>query len=221
MSIEENIEEIRTQLPKNVTLIAVSKTRSLEEIKEAYSVGIRDFGENKVQELMNKIENADFQANWHLVGHLQTNKVKYIVGKVELIHSLDSIKLLNEIERVYSNKSLTAKVLIQINIGEEESKTGIYLNELESLILACENCKNVKVMGLMSVIPKGSDESCKCYFKKMRKIFLDLKERKFSNIEMKYLSMGMTHDYKIALSEGSNMIRVGEGIFGKREYNIK
>lgn len=221
MSIKENIEEVKTHLPKEVTLIAVSKTRTLEEIKEAYSIGIRDFGENKVQELMDKIENADFEAKWHLIGHLQTNKVKYIVGKVELIHSLDSIKLLNEIERVYAAKSLIAKTLIQINIGEEESKTGISLNELESLVQACEKCKNVKVMGIMSVIPKGDEESCRIYFKKMRKIFLEFKDRKFYNIEMKYLSMGMTHDYGFAVSEGSNMVRIGEGIFGERKYNIK
>ncbi|MDP4177022.1 MAG: YggS family pyridoxal phosphate-dependent enzyme [Bacillota bacterium] len=221
MSIKEKVEEIQTNLPKNVTLIAVSKTRTLDEIKEVYNAGIRIFGENKVQELIDKIENADFEAEWHLIGHLQTNKVKYIAGKVELIHSLDSIKLLNEIEKVYSKKSLTAKVLIQINIGEEESKTGINLSELESIVQASEDCKNVKVMGLMAVIPQGNKAECRYYFSKMNKIFLELKERKFNNIEMKYLSMGMTNDYKYAVSEGSNMVRIGEGIFGKRFYNIK
>lgn len=221
MSIKERIEGIQAGLPKNVTLIAVSKTRSLDEIKEVYNAGIRVFGENKVQELIDKIENADFEAEWHLIGHLQTNKVKYIAGKVELIHSLDSIKLLNEIEKVYSKKSLTAKVLIQINIGNEESKTGINISELESIVQASENCKNVKVMGLMSVIPQGNEADCRYYFSKMNKVFLELKERKLNNVEMKYLSMGMTNDYKYAVSEGSNMVRIGEGIFGKRFYNIK
>ena len=157
---------------------------------------------------------------WHLIGHLQRNKVKYIAGRVQLIHSLDSLRLLEEIEKQYKSKDIIAQVLIEINIGKEENKSGIFLEDLEELIEACESCSNVKVKGLMTVIPKGNDESCREYFKEMKTTFDNLKERKFKNIEMKYLSMGMTGDYKIAIEQGSNMVRIGEGIFGKRNYNL-
>ncbi|MCM8711012.1 YggS family pyridoxal phosphate-dependent enzyme [Clostridium sp. SYSU_GA19001] len=216
MSIKENINRIKLGLPGEVTLIAVSKTKGIDAIKEAYDAGIRDFGENKVQELMAKIEYLPSDIRWHLIGHLQRNKVKYIVDKVTLIHSLDSIRLLEEIERQYGIKNCIANTLIQINIGEEESKTGVSLQDFESLVSACELCRHVKVKGLMAIIPKGDEESCRKYFKKMKDIWDSLKERNYKNIEMKYLSMGMTEDYEIAVSEGSNMIRVGTGIFGVR-----
>ncbi|WP_010237259.1 YggS family pyridoxal phosphate-dependent enzyme [Clostridium arbusti] len=219
MSIVENICKIKTQLPKNATLIAVSKTRKVEEIREAYNEGMRDFGENKVQELVEKVDCFDSSVRWHLIGHLQTNKVKYIVGKVHLIHSLDSIKLLKEIEKRYGASNLVAKVLVQINIGKEESKTGIFKEQLNDILEACENCNNVKVKGLMAVIPKGSEEECKKYFREMKDIWEKTKRKEYKNISMDYLSMGMTHDYKIALNEGSNMVRIGEGIFGERDYN--
>lgn len=221
MSISENIIKICGSIPQNVTLVAVSKTRSVEEIREAYMAGVRDFGENKVQELMSKIDEFGNDVNWHLIGHLQRNKVKYIVGKVHLIHSLDSIRLLEEIEKQYSLNNLIANTLIEVNIGVEESKSGIMVSELESLIKECEKCNNVKVRGLMAVIPKGDDETCKMYFSDMKKLWDKLQKMKFNNIEMQYLSMGMTGDYKMALREGSNMIRIGEGIFGKRIYNNK
>jgi hypothetical protein len=217
LSIKENIDQIKSKISKDTVLIAVSKTRSIEEIKEAYDCGIRDFGENKVQELIGKIDSLPNDINWHLIGHLQTNKVKYIVGKVSLIHSLDSIKLLYEIEKQYKNKNCIANVLIQVNIGREESKTGILLEDLEELLLSCEKCSNVKIWGLMAIIPKGSQESCSMYFKKMKKLWDDISLRKFKNIKMKYLSMGMTGDYEIAIKEGSNMIRIGTGIFGPRK----
>lgn len=219
LSIEENICNIKMQLPKDVTLIAVSKTRTVEEIREAYDQGIRDFGENKVQELMEKIDSFDSSVRWHLIGHLQTNKVKYIVDKIHLIHSVDSIKLLNEIEKRYGANKSIANILIQINIGREESKTGILKEDLFDILKVCEECNNLKVKGLMAVIPKGSEEECKKYFKEMRNIWNSIKEKNYKNISMDYLSMGMTHDYKFALEEGSNMVRVGEGIFGKRNYN--
>jgi hypothetical protein len=156
---------------------------------------------------------------WHLIGHLQRNKVKYIVGKVYLIHSLDSIRLLKEIEKKYKEEDKVAKVLIQINIGEDKNKYGIRVEEIENMIKACEECSNVKVQGLMTILPMEDDESCRRYFKQMKQIFDDLKSRSFKNIEMKYLSMGMSGDYEIAVEEGSNMVRIGQGIFGKRDYN--
>ncbi|MFL0246733.1 YggS family pyridoxal phosphate-dependent enzyme [Candidatus Clostridium stratigraminis] len=220
MSIEENINIIKQDLAKDTTLIAVSKTKPFEAIIEAYKSGCRDFGENKVQELAQKIDTLPKDIKWHLIGHLQRNKVKYIVGKVHLIHSLDSIKLLEEIERLYSSKDCLANTLIQINIGRENSKTGILIEDLEELLKKCELCNNVKVKGLMAVIPIGSEEKCRDYFREMKTIWDQLRNRNFRNISMEYLSMGMTHDYKIAVEEGSNMVRVGTGIFGERNYTI-
>lgn len=219
MSIISNLENVRKKIPKGVTLVAVSKTKPVEDIKEAYEQGIRDFGENKVQELMDKYDKVGEGIRWHLIGHLQVNKVKYIVGKVFLIHSLDSVKLLKEIEKRYSKAELTADVLIEINIGREENKTGILEEDLNELLGECQKCKNVKVKGLMAIIPIGNENNNRCYFRKMKKIFDDLKSKNLKNIEMEYLSMGMTHDYEIAISEGANIVRVGEGIFGKRNYN--
>lgn len=220
MSIKENIDNIVKELPDNVKLLAVSKTRSLEEMEEAYDYGLREFAENKVQELVRKEESFHKDVKWHLIGKLQTNKVKYIVGKVDLIHSLSSVKLLNKIEDLYSREDLTANTLIQINIGREESKSGVLLEDLEELIENVEKCNNVKVKGVMVIIPKGDEESNRNYFRKTHEIFSDLGKREFKNITMEILSMGMTHDYKIAVEEGSNMVRVGTGIFGERNYNI-
>jgi pyridoxal phosphate enzyme (YggS family) len=219
LSISKNIIMLKEKLPEDVTLIAVSKTRSVSEINEAVEAGIHDFGENKVQELIDKIDCFGSSIRWHLIGHLQTNKVKYIVGKVYLIHSLDSVKLLKEIEKRYGSNNLIANVLIEINIGMEEAKTGICLQELPELLEEIEKCKYVKAKGIMAVIPKGNYEENCSYFKKVKNIWQQLKDNKYTNISMEYLSMGMTHDYKAALSEGSNMIRIGEGIFGTRNYN--
>lgn len=220
MSIKQNIETIENNLPKSVKLLAVSKTRTIEEMEEAYDFGLRDFAENKVQELVRKEELFHKDVRWHLIGNLQTNKVKYIVGKVHLIHSLSSIKLLEKIEELFGKSNVIANTLIQINIGREESKTGVLLENLEELIERIEKCKFVKVRGIMVIIPKGNDESNRYYFKQTYDIFSKLKERSFNNINMEILSMGMTHDYKIAIEEGSNMIRIGTGIFGERNYNI-
>lgn len=219
MTLKDNIENLLKSIPSDVQLIAASKTRTAEEIDAAYRCGVRIFGENKVQELMDKFEKVKEPITWHLIGHLQSNKVKYIVGKVDLIHSLDSIKLLNEIEKKYSSSSLIANCLIQINIGKESSKDGIMVEELETLLNACENCNNVKVKGLMAIVPKGTEKEVRYYFKEMKKIFKNLKLKNFKNIKMEYLSMGMSSDYKTAIEEGSNMIRCGEKLFGKRIYN--
>ncbi|MFA9399435.1 MAG: YggS family pyridoxal phosphate-dependent enzyme, partial [Clostridiaceae bacterium] len=173
MSIQNNIDALKKDMPSNVNLIAVSKTKPMEDISEAYSVGIRDFGENKVQEMINKYDNLDKDIRWHFIGHLQRNKVKYLVSKVYLIHSLDSIELLKEIEKQYGKKGDVAKTLIQINIGDEKSKTGIKLNELDLLLKEVEKSNCVKVMGLMAIIPKGDENSCREYFRKMKNLFND------------------------------------------------
>lgn len=219
MSIKENIEKIKEEIKDDVKLLVVSKTRSLEEMEEAYEIGERDFAENKVQELVFKEENFHKDVRWHLIGKLQTNKVKYIVGKTSLIHSLSSIKLLQMIEKKFGEANEIANVLIQINIGREEAKSGIFEEELEGLIQEVEKCHFVKVKGIMVIIPKGDEESNRMYFRKTKQIFDDLKSKKFKNIVMETLSMGMTHDYKIAIEEGANTIRVGTGIFGERDYS--
>lgn len=216
MSIAEQINNINYEIGDKVTLIAVSKTKPLKDLEEAYDAGTRDFGENKVQELCMKEENLPKDIRWHLLGHLQTNKIKYIIGKVFLIHSLDSIKLLRALDEKYNRANLEVNTLVQINIGKEESKTGIYEEELEEFLEEVEKCTNVKVQGIMVIIPKGDESNNRHYFRKTKNIYEQLKDKNYNNIEMKYLSMGMTNDYKYAVEEGSNMIRVGQGIFGKR-----
>lgn len=218
MEIKENIEYLKKIIPNDVLLLAVSKTKPLECLEEAYKCGIRDFGENKVQELIDKYENFHNDVRWHLIGHLQTNKVKYLVGKVFLIHSLDSINLLNVIEKVFGKADLTAEALIQINIGREESKTGILEEDIEEFLQEIEKCKHVSIKGIMVIIPQGDEESNRNYFRKTKQIFEDLSKREFKNINMQILSMGMTHDYKTAIEEGSTLVRIGTGIFGKRNY---
>lgn len=220
MSISDNIENLKKEIPKSVMLLAVSKTKPLEYLEEAYEAGMRDFGENKVQEMLKKQESFHDDVRWHLIGKLQTNKVKYIVGKVYLIHSLSSIKLLQKIENEFGKSNETANVLIQINIGREESKSGVFIEELENLIVEIEKCKYVKAKGIMVIIPKGNEEENRKYFRETKAIFDDLKARNFTNITMDILSMGMTNDYKTAIEEGSTLVRIGEGIFGKRIYNL-
>ncbi|MBW6410915.1 YggS family pyridoxal phosphate-dependent enzyme [Clostridium weizhouense] len=220
MSIKENINKLRFEIPEGVDLLAVSKTKPIEDLEEAYQAGIRDFGENKVQELLSKEEEFHKDVRWHLIGKLQTNKVKYLVDKVYLIHSLSSLKLLKEVERVFRNADKIANTLIQINIGREESKSGILEEELFDLINEVEKCNHVFVKGIMVIIPKGNDEDNRKYFRRTKKIFDDLKQKDYKNIKMEILSMGMTHDFKVAIEEGSTLVRVGQGVFGERDYNI-
>jgi pyridoxal phosphate enzyme (YggS family) len=219
MNIHDNLENVKSKIPEEVTLIAVTKTRNIDEMKVVYESGLRDFGENKVQELVEKYDAFPKDLRWHLIGKLQRNKVKYIAGKVYLIHSLDNVKLLQEIEKQFSKINKVAQVLIEINIGREDTKSGILLEELDELLNMIEECNNVRVRGLMAIIPKGDEESCRKYFREMKSIWDELKNNKYKNISMDYLSMGMTNDFVFAIQEGSNMVRVGEGIFGKRNYN--
>ena len=208
ISIKDKIKGYLDEIPEGVKLLAVSKTKPISDILEAYDAGIRDFGENKVQELLSKKDELPNDIRWHLIGKLQTNKVKYIVGKVCLIHSLSSIRLLNKIECEYEK--------IQINIGREESKSGVLEEDIEKLILAVEKCNHVKVKGIMVIIPKGDEVSNRYYFNKSKHIYDDLSKKSYKNIQMEILSMGMTSDFKIAIQEGSNLVRIGSGIFGKR-----
>lgn len=216
MGIKENIENIQNEIPEDVKLIVVSKTKPLEDLLEAYNSGVRDFAENKVQELIWKEEKFYKDVRWHFIGLLQTNKVKYLVNKVHLIHSLSSSKLLFKIENEFSKVDKIANTLIQINIGREDSKSGILEEDLLEFIDEIEKCKFIKVKGLMVIIPKGNDEINRYYFKKTKKIFNTLKKKDYKNISMEILSMGMSKDYKTAIDEGSTLIRVGTGIFGIR-----
>ncbi len=218
MAIGEAYRTVKGGISEDVTLICVSKTRQIDEMKEAYACGARDFGENKVQELIGKYDSLGLDTRWHFIGHLQTNKVKYIVGKVHLIHSLDSIRLLQEIEKRYSAKNEIANLLIQVNIGKESTKTGVAVEEIDAIIKIAEECKNIKIKGLMATIPIGDEENCRRYFAQMKDIFDNLKTFKYKNVSMEFLSLGMSGDFQIALEEGSNMIRLGEVIFGLRDY---
>ena len=230
MSIAENLDNIRNNidiikkekgLDYDITLIAVSKTVDEEKVLEAYEHGQRDFGENKVQELTKKESSLNNlkDINFHMIGYLQSNKVKYLVNTAKLIHSLDRKSLIKEMEKRGKSEDFVFNCLVQVNLAKEESKSGIYLEDLEELLTSIENSKFVKVKGLMMIAPFYEDaEEVRPLFRKMKELFDELKVRDFKNIEMKYLSMGMSHDYKVAVEEGSNMVRIGTDIFGKRVY---
>lgn len=202
-------------------LIAVSKTKPVEMLKEAYDAGIRDFGENKVQEIMDKYDKLPNDIRWHMIGHLQTNKVKYIADKVYMIHSVDSVKLAQEISKRAICAGRCIPVLIELNIGDEDSKFGISPDELEGLIRQISVLDGIKVSGLMCVAPytENSEENRK-YFKRMKELSVDIMRKNIDNVDMNVLSMGMSGDYIVAAEEGSSYVRVGTGIFGERDYNI-
>jgi PLP dependent protein len=224
-SISQDIRDIciRTgKAPDSITLIAVTKTIDTDRINYAIEHGMRNLGENKVQEIMAKFDNVDKNVNWHLIGHLQTNKVKYIIDKVALIHSLDSISLAEEISRRAEKAGLVKDVLVQVNVAEEETKFGIEYGEIDSFIKQLSQLGGINVKGLMTIAPHYEDtEYVRPVFRQLKEKFDMLAKVDIPNVEMKYLSMGMTNDYKLAIEEGSNMVRIGTGIFGARNYNIK
>jgi len=204
---------------QHVSLVAVSKTHPVEDILEVYREGQRDFGENKVQELVSKYEQLPKDIRWHMIGHLQTNKVKYIIDKVCMIHSVDSLKLAQVIDKEAQKHDLVMPVLIEINIGEEESKSGIPAREAADLMHDLAGLKHIKVKGLMCIPPAHENEKeTRNYFSSLRNLSIDIKDRNIDNIQMEILSMGMSDDYVIAISEGSNIVRVGTSIFGMRDY---
>ena len=207
---------------ESVTLIAVSKTKPAAMIQELYDAGCRDFGENKVQELVDKYEVLPKDIKWHMIGHLQRNKVKYIVDKVSLIHSVDSLRLAEMIEREAEKKNCIVNILIEVNMAKEESKYGVYPEDVEKLLREISSFSHVRVKGLMTVAPnvKKSEENREI-FTKMKKLSVDIADKNIDNITMSILSMGMSNDYTIAVEEGANMVRVGTSIFGARNYNIE
>lgn len=227
--ISENIENIRKNIaaackrsgrdPKDVLLLAVSKTVDVDRIKVAVDCGLNSLGENRVQEIMEKYEPMGENVKWHLIGHLQTNKVKYIIDKVELIHSVESIKLAEEINKQAKKHNLVMDVLVEVNMADEESKFGVKPEETESFIRELALMDNIRVRGLMTVAPNVENgEENRVYFRNMKQLLVDINAKNINNINMDILSMGMTGDYETAVEEGATIVRVGTGIFGKRDY---
>ena len=205
---------------KEVTLIAVSKTKPVEMLQTIYDAGSRDFGENKVQEMCDKIEQLPTDIRWHMIGHLQTNKVKYIVGKTELIHSVDSLHLAQEIEKQAAKLDVIVPILIEVNIAEEESKFGIHKEETISLVREVATLPHIRIQGLMTIAPYVENpEDNRAYFRGIKQLSVDIARENIDNVSMDCLSMGMTGDYEVAIEEGATMVRVGTGIFGERNYN--
>ncbi|MDF2436436.1 MAG: YggS family pyridoxal phosphate-dependent enzyme [Bacteroidota bacterium] len=220
MSIAENLFEIKSSLPKDVTLIAVTKTHPPEKLMEVYDAGHRIFGENKVQEMVDKYEALPKDIQWHLIGHLQTNKVKYIAPFVSLIHSVDSLKLLQEINKQALKNNRIIDCLLQIYIANEETKFGLSFEEAEALISSeqLKDLKNIKVTGFMGMASNTDDqEQIRREFRSLKSFFTKHSPFLTFNFSLLTLSMGMSSDYSIAIEEGSNMIRVGSAIFGKRD----
>ena len=206
---------------EEITLIAVSKTKPVSLLEDAYHAGVRDFGENKVQEMCEKYEVMEKNIRWHMIGHLQTNKVKYLVGKTALIHSVDSYKLACEIEKQAAKHDCVMDILIEVNIAEEESKFGLSEEEVIDLVKQIAKLPHVRIQGLMTVAPYVVDsEENRPFFRKIKQLSVDIDNQNIDNVSMNILSMGMTGDYMVAIEEGATMVRVGTGIFGERNYNI-
>ena len=229
--LKENLEQVQKNVcaacekagrnRNEVTLIAVSKTKPVEMLQEIYDCGVRDFGENKVQEMCDKMEVLPEDIHWHMIGHLQTNKVKYIVGRTTLIHSVDSLKLANEIQKQAEKKDVIADILVEVNIAEEESKFGIHKEETIELVREIAKLPNIRIKGLMTIAPFVENaEDNRLYFREIRQLSVDIKNQNIDNVSMDVLSMGMTGDYMVAIEEGATLVRGGTGIFGERNYNI-
>lgn len=220
--VEQNIEAACKKVGRDrseVTLIAVSKTKPVEMLQEVYDTGIRTFGENKVQEMMDKEAIMPKDIQWHMIGHLQRNKVKYLMGKAALIHSVDSLRLAEEISSQSTKHQVETDILVEVNIAEESSKFGTTKDEAIELVAAIAKLPNIHIKGLMTIAPFVEDpEDNRKYFKQIKQLSVDIKNKNIDNVSMEILSMGMTGDYMVAIEEGATMVRVGTGIFGERNY---
>ena len=228
--IEERLQEVRNNIEAgkerrngafddDVLLVAVTKNHDIYAMREAIDAGVTDIGENRIQEAKEKFETLDRQVTWHLIGHLQTNKAKQAVKMFDLIHSIDTLHLAEAVNRAAAAIGKVQRVLVQVNLAQEDSKSGIYEDEMMELLHRVDEMKNLQLMGLMCIAPNYEDvEECRPLFAKMKKIFDRVKEISWQTANIKYLSMGMTHDYVIAVEEGANVVRVGTGIFGPRQY---
>ncbi|MBO4903808.1 MAG: YggS family pyridoxal phosphate-dependent enzyme [Lachnospiraceae bacterium] len=229
---KENLKKVRDSIlkaakecerdPKDVTLIAVSKTKPVSMLKEAYDAGVRDFGENKVQEIVDKYPQLPDDIRWHMIGHLQTNKVKYIVDKVAMIHSVDSLRLAEEISRQAVKHDVSVDILIEVNVAEEDSKFGVSMKEAPILCEQISRLPGIRIRGLMTVAPPVSDpEENRGVFCALRQLLVDIDSKNIDNVCMDCLSMGMSGDYTVAIAEGATFVRVGTSIFGEREYRVE
>lgn len=228
MTLEKRLQEVRDHIenaakgcgrdPREVTLIAVTKTYPVDAMNEAISLGVTDIGENKPQEVRDKFDLVK-PVKWHLIGHLQSNKIKYVIERCTMIHSVDSIKLMQEIEKSALSHDCHIDILIQVNISGEESKSGIAPDELPSLLEAAGELSRVHVKGLMTIAPKAEFGDPSVHFKNMRALFEETKQKTYKNVEMKELSMGMSNDFELAIENGATMVRIGSSIFGPRNYN--
>lgn len=223
ISVENNIKTALEASGRSINeakLIAVSKTKPVSMLEEAYSYGIRDFGENKVQELCDKYEKLPKDIRWHLIGHLQRNKVKYIVDKAYLIHSVDSLRLAEEIQKEAEKKEVDVDILIEVNVAMEDTKYGVSCEETEDLVRQIAVLPNVHIKGLMTIAPYTENAVDNVvYFDKLKQLSVDIAEKNIDNVYMNVLSMGMTGDYEEAVKAGSTYVRVGTGIFGERDYS--
>lgn len=229
--VKENLAEVEQKILEackksgrsrdEVTLIAVSKTKPVSMIEEAMEAGIREFGENKPQEMKEKYEILSKDLHWHMIGHLQLNKVKYVVPRACMIHSVDSLRLAEKISAEAEKNHLVMPVLIEVNVAEEDSKFGVKLSEAEDLIRQAAVLPGISIQGLMTIAPfvENAEEN-RGVFQKLRKLSVDIRSKNIDNVTMCNLSMGMTGDYQVAIEEGATMVRVGTGIFGERQYTI-
>ena len=227
--ITENLKHVHSNIeaackksgrnPEEVTLISVSKTKPVSMLQEAYDAGERFFGENKVQEIMDKYPQLPDDIHWHMIGHLQRNKVKYIVDKVAMIHSVDSLRLAETIEQEAAKHNVVVPILLEVNVAQEESKFGLTVSEVLPLVESIAAFQHIKIMGLMTIAPFVDDpEKNRPVFRQLKKLSVDIAAKNINNVTMSVLSMGMTGDYQVAIEEGATMVRVGTGIFGERHY---
>ncbi len=230
-AVQENYKDVEKRVAaacdragrsrKEVTLIAVSKTKPVEMVRDLMDIGVKDFGENHAQEVVAKTEAITEPLNWHFIGHLQRNKVKYVVGRACLIHSVSSLRLAEEIQKEALKKNLVMPVLIEVNIADEETKSGISEEEALALVRQASELPNLKIRGLMAIAPPVDDpEENRGYFRQMRELRDTIEAMKLPGVEMTELSMGMTGDFEVAIEEGATMVRVGTAIFGVRNYLV-
>ena len=229
--LRENLQEVEKRIQEacaragrdrsEVTLVSVSKTKPVEMLQEAYDLGVRVFGENKVQEIRDKYDALPKDIEWHMIGHLQTNKVKYIVDKVKLIHSVDSLRLAEIIEKEAEKHNRSVDILLEVNVAEETSKFGLKTVEVIPFAEKIAQFPHINMRGLMTIAPFVDDpEKNRTIFRDLHKLYVDIKEKNIDNGTVSILSMGMTNDYEVAIEEGATMVRIGTGIFGARNYNI-
>jgi len=226
--ISENLENIKARIdaackksgrdPKDITLVAVTKTVDTDRIVKAISLGIKDLGENRVQELREKADIIKEDCRWHLIGHLQTNKVKYIIDKVSLIHSMDRLELAEEVQKRAEKLGITVPVLVQVNVAGEDTKFGISPEDTMEFVSQLGRMGNIKVKGLMTIAPLvDNPEKVRWVFENLRKLLIDISRERIDNIDMEHLSMGMSNDFEVAIEEGATMVRIGTAIFGRRK----